>query len=226
MTGSQQVMEATRVELAFRDERPAGEHPMDFDYVAMPYSPTENNRLMQLQKLQQYLPLLMQSSAVDQEKLIVKLLDLLQMRDIIKPPPSPEEQAAMAQMAAQGAPPMPGMPPEAGMPPGPLPPEADAADIRPAGGLPTGIEPPAMPLPMGGPGFPNTGGQWWLQRKNVQTPRGTLSMDKKRKKEKRPVKWRKVLKVVEDVLPLLVTLLIKGRRSKGNDWCRCTTLSV
>ena len=42
-------------------------------------------------------------------------------------------------------------------------------------------------------------------------------MDKQRKKEKRPVKWRKVLKVVEDVLPLLVTLLIKGRRSKGKD---------
>ena len=162
LTGSQQVMEATRVELAFREDRPAGEGPMDFDYVAMPYSPTENKRLMQLQKLQQYLPLLMQSPAVDQEKLIVKLLDLLQMRDIIKPPPSPEEQAAMAQMAAQGAPPMPGMPtappPGPGMPPGPLPPEAGAADIRPAGGLPVGTEPPAMPLPMGGPGFPNTGG--------------------------------------------------------------------
>ena len=155
LTGSQQVMEATRTELAFRDERPAGENPMDFDYVAMPYSPTENNRLMQLQKLQQYLPLLMQSPVVDQEKLIVKLLDLLQMRDIIKPPPSPEEQAAMAQMAAQGAPPMPGA--EAGMPPGPLPPEADGADILPAGGLPIGIEPAPMPLPVGGPGFPNVG---------------------------------------------------------------------
>ena len=41
-------------------------------------------------------------------------------------------------------------------------------------------------------------------------------MDEKRKKEKRPVRWRKILKVAEDVLPLLLTLLTKARRSKGD----------
>lgn len=40
-------------------------------------------------------------------------------------------------------------------------------------------------------------------------------MDKQRKKEKRPVKWRKVLKVVEDVLPLLVTLWTRARKGRG-----------
>jgi len=40
-------------------------------------------------------------------------------------------------------------------------------------------------------------------------------MDKKRKKERRPVKWRKILKVAEDVLPLLVTLLARAQKGRG-----------
>tara|TARA_R110000765_G_scaffold399627_2_gene494346 strand:- start:518 stop:643 length:126 start_codon:yes stop_codon:yes gene_type:complete len=34
------------------------------------------------------------------------------------------------------------------------------------------------------------------------------------KKQKRPVKWRKLLKAVGDVLPLLVTLFLRARKGK------------
>ena len=113
LTGSQEVMEASRIELSFKDARDPNELPMDYDYIAVPYSPTENNRLMQLQKLQQYLPILLQSPAVDQQKLVMKLLDLLQLSDIIAPPQPP---------APPGMPPgmepmPPGMPPEGAAPP-------------------------------------------------------------------------------------------------------------
>ena len=117
--------------------------------MAIPYSPTENHRLVQLQKLQQYLPLLLQSPAVDQEKLTIKLLDLLQMRDILAPPapPMPPEMPMMPGMPPEG------MPPE-GMPPGgpPIPPEMLAAppalespDTLATGALPEGTEMPPIP---------------------------------------------------------------------------------
>ena len=150
LTGSQQVMKASRVELAFRDSRDPEESPMDYDYLAVPYSPTENNRLMQLQKLQQYLPILLQSPAVEQEKLIMKLLDLLQLRDILAPPqpPAPPGMPAMP-------PGMEGMPPGAppGGPPLPMPPPG-GQDTLGTGALPPGMELPLPALPAGGPGLP------------------------------------------------------------------------
>tara|TARA_R100000664_G_scaffold22408_2_gene31877 strand:+ start:1456 stop:3255 length:1800 start_codon:yes stop_codon:yes gene_type:complete len=151
LTDSQQVLEVSRMSLALKDERPEHEGPMDYDYTAIPYSPTENHRLVQLQKLQQYLPLLLQSPAVDQEKLVIKLLDLLQLQDIVstKPPAPPAPPPGMAP---------PGMPP--GMPPGPppgMPPEAPPADTVAAGGMPIGPGEPTPPLPAGGPGMPVPG---------------------------------------------------------------------
>ena len=153
LTGSQEVLEASRIELAFRDSRDPNEIPMDYDYIAVPYSPTENNRLMQLQKLQQYLPILQQSTAVDQQKLIMKLLELLQLSDIIAPPPPP---APPAPPGMPGMPPgMEGMPPGAppGGPPLPMPPDG-GQDVLGAGGLPPGMEAPPIALPAGGPGLP------------------------------------------------------------------------
>ena len=147
LTDSRKVLEATRETLSMRASRRPSE-PLEFDYVAVPYSPTENHRLVQLQKLQQYMPLLLQSPAVDQEKLIMKLLDLLGMRDILAPP-KPPAPPGMPQ-DAPGAPPAapPGMEASlgAGAPPAP--------DTVATGALPTGTEPPPVPTPMGGPGMP------------------------------------------------------------------------
>ena len=139
------VLQMTRESLKLRTDRDPYEDPLEYDYIALPYSPTENHKLVQLQKLQQYMPLLLQSPAVDQEKLVTKLLDLLQMRDILA---SPVDQPP----AMPGMPPGPPGPP---MPPGPpgAPPMGPPMDNIATGALPPGTEPPAMPLPMGGPGM-------------------------------------------------------------------------
>jgi len=162
LTDSREVLTVSRETLRMRPERDPAEQSLDYDYTAIPYSPTENHKLVQLQKLQQYLPLLIESPAVDKEKLIHKLLALLGLTDIIaQVPPTPE--------GPPGMPPgMPGMPP--GMPP--MPPGMGAPMLPPGGqptqplsgkpmvegiatgGLPPGAEPPPIPTPMGGPGYP------------------------------------------------------------------------
>ena len=137
LTDSREILEVTRESLRARDERNPEEGPMDYDYSAIPYSPTENHSLIQLQKVQQYLPLLLESPQVGKEKLVLKLLELLQMTDIMQEaPPQPEM-------------PM-GMPPqEQMMPPAP------GGDTLVTGALPPGTqEQPIPPLPAGGPGAP------------------------------------------------------------------------
>ena len=143
LTGSQEVLDVSRETLRLRPERDPNEQPLDFDYDALPYSPTENHKIIQLQKFQQYLPILAQAPNVDKGKLVVKLLDLLDMRDVLSdgPPPTPAP-------AAGAAPPMmPGAPPSAMQPP--------TVDNVVTGALPPGTqEPPQIPLPAGGPGVP------------------------------------------------------------------------
>ena len=136
LTDSQEVLEVTRETLNMKDERDPGQNPLDYDYVAIPYSPTENHRLVQLQKIQQYMPLLLESPAVDKEKLIVKLLDLLQLSDVLAP-------AKPAQPAPAAPAAMPGMPMG-----------APQSDTLATGALPPGTEPSPVPTPMGGPGNP------------------------------------------------------------------------
>mgnify|MGYP003108433671 FL=1 len=143
LTDSRKVLRVNRETLKLKDSRDPGQQPLDYDYEAIPYSPTENHRLVQLQKLQQYMPLLLQSQVVDQEKLITKLLDLLQMREVLAPPKPPAPPGAPAGVPGMppGAPPaMPGMP---GM------------DNLSTGALPEGTEPSPVPTPMGGPGNPS-----------------------------------------------------------------------
>tara|TARA_R110002110_G_scaffold1039_1_gene4077 strand:+ start:7926 stop:9731 length:1806 start_codon:yes stop_codon:yes gene_type:complete len=139
LTDSREVLEVTREALRVRDERSSSEGPMDYDYAAVPYSPTENHSLIQLQKVQQYLPLLLESPQVDKEKLILKLLELLQMTDIMQDaPPQPPQ--------------MPGMP---GMEEMAIMPEAPSEDTLMTGGMPPGVpDQPIPPLPAGGPGAP------------------------------------------------------------------------
>ena len=68
LTGSKEVLKATRQSLMLRPDRDPGENPLDFDYDALPYSPTENHKIIQLQKFQQYLPLLLEAPNVNKEK--------------------------------------------------------------------------------------------------------------------------------------------------------------
>jgi hypothetical protein len=150
LTDSQKVLTATRDSLQFVSERDPEDRALEYDYEAIPYSPTENHRLVQLQKLQQYMPLLLQSPIVDQEKLLTKLLDLLQMREVLAVQKGPTAPPAMPPQP--GMPGMPGMPPMPGMP-GPLPPNANLDTLN-SGALPEGTEPPPVPTPMGGPGNP------------------------------------------------------------------------
>jgi len=146
LADSKEVLEATREELGFRPPQQfdlAGEGPMEWDYEALPYSPAENNRLVQLQNVMQNLPMILNLPGVDIAKLTAKVLDLLQIRDV---------------MAPEGAPPGAGMMPpgaEAGMPMAPGGPQQVDENGLPnvlAGELPTGAEPPAGPMPFGGPG--------------------------------------------------------------------------
>lgn len=150
LTDSQEVLQVTRQTLAMRPRRNPTEKPLDFDYIAIPYSPTENHRLVQLQKLQQYMPLLLESPAVDKAKLINKLLDLLGMRDILAPPGQQQ----------QAPPPEEGQAPAGPLPPAPPEEETVGARMREdnivAGGLPPGIELPKPATPLGGPGFPGS----------------------------------------------------------------------
>lgn len=101
-----------------------------FDYEAIPYSPAENNKLVQLKNLQTFFDVLIQAPQVDKTKMLDKLLDLLSMRDII----------------TKGGPSQEGMP-GAVQPPGPQ-------DTTAGGGLPPGLQEQQIPNPVGGQGAP------------------------------------------------------------------------
>lgn len=117
-----------------------------FEYEAAPYSPTENSAAVQLQKLQQFMPILAQNPNVDNGKLIAKLLELLKMPDLYTDEPA-------APMAMPGQPGAPGMSGMAGTD-GPLPPEMMAQLQALQGEAPMNPNadvPPALPnFPTGG----------------------------------------------------------------------------
>jgi hypothetical protein len=66
-------------------------------------SPTENHRMLQLQKLQQYLPMLLNNPAVDQSKLVRKVLELLDMEELFQAGQpavtDPQQQASLNEAA-------------------------------------------------------------------------------------------------------------------------------
>lgn len=55
-----------------------------WDFEAVPYSPTEDHRMVMLQRFQQYLPMMMEHPNIDQAGLVQKLLDLLGMPELFK----------------------------------------------------------------------------------------------------------------------------------------------
>lgn len=93
----------TRKGLGFDRE----EDPFDYDYEARPFNAQEGNSVVQLKTLTEFIPVFTQNPAtaanIDQRKLVEKLLDLLQMPNLLtdKPPGPP-----------------PGAMPPGGMPPG------------------------------------------------------------------------------------------------------------
>ena len=135
LTGSREVLEVTRETIMARQFGAAyGDHPLEYDYEALPYSPTENNRLVQLKNVSQFMDFLMQAPQVDKERLVSKMLELLQLGDIVL---TPAEQQAMMQQAQAG---------QQAAAPAPPPPGGDTIAT---GALPPGTEPPS---PVGGPG--------------------------------------------------------------------------
>ncbi len=138
LLGQSEMIEITRASMLAREVQAAkGEDPLEYDYNAVAYSPTENNRLVQLRNLQQFFPLLSQSPDVNQSALTRKLLELLQMEDIIKDEQQLAAEAQQAQMQAQQA-----------QMPQPQPGQG-AGDTIASGALPPGSEPVMPPLPGG-----------------------------------------------------------------------------
>jgi hypothetical protein len=148
LTDSPETLELTRSTMAAREMLNArGEEPLEYDYETVPYSPTENNKLVQLRNVQSFLKVLLGNPAIDQVRLIRKLLELLQMEDLLQPPEKLKQQAEAAAGPKPGAPPPPpGGPPPSGNP---------AIDRVATGAMPPGAEPPLPPSPMGGAGHPS-----------------------------------------------------------------------
>ena len=137
---SPETLDVTRASMRAREILSArGEDPLDYDYEAVPYSPAENNRLVQLRNLQNFLPVLQQAPNVNQDKLIVKLADMLQINDIIVS----KEELAQQQQAAAAAAQQQQMPPEGAA-------AAPPMDSIASGAMPPGTEMPQIPLPGGG----------------------------------------------------------------------------
>lgn len=137
LTGSREVLDVTRESIKAREYgNAAGDHPLEYDYEALPYSPTENNRLVQLKNVAQFMEFLLQAPQVDKERLVQKMLQLLQLGDISLSKAEQEQMAMQEQEAAAAAAPPVGPPPSDG-------------DTIATGALPPGTEPMS---PVGGPG--------------------------------------------------------------------------
>lgn len=72
--------------------------PNDYVYDMIAFSPTENHKLVQLQKLQQFMEFLVQSPVVNADRLVTKLVSLLGLEEVLK---TPEEVKSEAQAAAE-----------------------------------------------------------------------------------------------------------------------------
>lgn len=145
LRGENDAMEITRASMMAREVLASqGEEPLEYDYTAVPYSPTENNRLVQLRNLQQFFPLLVEAPQINQNVLIRKLTELLQMEDILKSPEEIEVAAQQAEQQAQAA--------QAAMGPAPGP----GGDTIASGALPPNAnEQPMPPNVEGGAGAPS-----------------------------------------------------------------------
>lgn len=105
-----ETVDVDRVALAFPETTPemtlAPEQFDDewaYDFEAVPYSPTENHKLVQMQKLAQFLPVLAQSQMVDQRALVAKLLELMGIEEILSDQPVQGQTPGVPAQAQGGA---------------------------------------------------------------------------------------------------------------------------
>lgn len=98
-----------------------------YDFTAVPYSPSEDNRLVVLQRITQHLPLLINNPSIDQQGLLTKLLELLGLGDIKV---NPAQQQAGGAAPPGGVPGQPGVPGMAGV---------QGSDTMAGGGMPGGL---------------------------------------------------------------------------------------
>ena len=124
--------------------------PLQYDYDAVPYSPTENSKAMQLKNLTGFMDLFLQSPDVNTRKFIDTLVDLLNIPNILN-----DEEEVQAQQQAQLAAMMGG---QGGGMPGPPGPADIAGPVDTAGGVTPenvapGSTPPMPPNAAGGPGI-------------------------------------------------------------------------
>ena len=144
LTDNPRAQHIGRMDLGFQlIKAEMGEGPLDYDYEAVAYSPTENNRLVQLKNLNQYMDLLLNSPAVNKVKLVKKVLELLQMDNLLE---DPKTLLALQEQGKPAAGPSPG--------PGGAPPPPPGDNLL-GGALPPGVEPPLPPTPQGGAGNPS-----------------------------------------------------------------------
>lgn len=134
----EEAVTATMLDFAEDDD------PWTWDYTAHPYTAAEQNEVVMLKQLETYLPVLLQNPAVDQRKLVAKLLDLLHAPELLADPEA-------------AAPAMPGMAPGApgadagamgqGMPPEMMAPAIGGEVMVGAGeqAIPAGLEGGAQP---------------------------------------------------------------------------------
>tara|TARA_Y100000361_G_scaffold153389_1_gene175070 strand:- start:760 stop:2499 length:1740 start_codon:yes stop_codon:yes gene_type:complete len=115
----EKVYSLTRESLAFEEK----EDPLAYDYEARPFNAQEGNSVVQLKTLTEFIPVFTQNPAtagnIDQRKLVEKLLELLQMPNLL----TEQQQGAAPPGMPGGMPGMPGMPaagaqlPAQGLPP-------------------------------------------------------------------------------------------------------------
>lgn len=133
VTGSQEAMEVHRAAIqARRVEDGPAEPALYYDYEAVPYSPAENNKLVQLKNLQTFFDVLIQAPQVDKTKVLAKLLDLLSMKDVMQ-----EGKEGMPMMGQQ--------------------PQGGPGDTTASGALPPGVQEQQIANPIGGAGAPLAG---------------------------------------------------------------------
>jgi hypothetical protein len=161
LTGRQESILVTRRSFGARDPGTVQdgsmlEDPLDYDYDVVPYSPTENSRTIQLRNLAQVLDLLSASADVDKRRLVLTVVELLNLDPdllISMEEKQAQEQAMMQQqqMAMQaGAPP--------GKPQKQLPQvnQRNIRDTTTTAGGPVSTSGPRVVMPAGAAGGPGS----------------------------------------------------------------------
>jgi len=141
--GRDEFLEVSRLHLQVRSPEIAEESlkqnlpveaPLAVDYEVVPFNPSANSKSAQLGRIMQFMQLLVNNPLIDQQKFMLKLLELLELGDEMLATP---EQVQAAAGLEQPPPPPPGSP------------EAPTDTVE-GGGLPPGVGEPAASTPADG----------------------------------------------------------------------------